>query len=110
MWLVDCWDIFYAVSKLTAMNSFFLLVASLTLRLHDRRTATMTRSTTNLWQDNLLKHSARVNLDLNAIREVKRGLELGRLLKLSADTCFNYLRMTDFLVAGKTVRPLSHVE
>ena len=70
----------------------------------------MTRSTTNIWQENLLKHSSRVTLDLNAIREVKKGLELGRLLKMSADTSFNYLRMTDFVTAGKTVRPLSHIE
>ena len=70
----------------------------------------MTRSTTNLWQDNLIKHNSRVILDLDTIREVKRGLEVGRLLKLSADTSFNYLRMTDFVTAGKTVRPLLHIE
>ena len=87
-----------------------IFTASLALKLHDLRTASMTRSTTQLWQEHLLKHSSRVILDLNTIREVKKGLELGRLLKLSSDVSFNYLRMTDLVVAEKIVRPLAQVE
>lgn len=57
-----------------------------------------------------MRHSSRVILDLNNIREVVKGLELGKLLKLSSDVSFNYLRMTDFLVDGKSARPLAHIE
>ena len=87
---------------------FVFFSVSMALKLHEKRTTTVTRSTTALWQDHLLKFSSRVVLDLTAIIEIKKGLEFGRLLKLPTDLTFNYPRMAEFIVAGK--RPLSHVE
>ena len=81
---------------------------STALKLHDKRSSTVTRSTTAIWQELLLKFSGRVMLDMQTIVEFKRGLEFGRLLKLPTDFTFNYPRMAEFIVAGK--RPLSHVE
>ena len=78
------------------------------LKLHEKRTTTVTRSTTALWQEHLLKYSSRVILDMTTIIEIKKGLEFGRLLKLPTDLTFNYPRMAEFIIAGK--RPLSHVE
>ena len=78
------------------------------LKLHNKRSSTVTRSTTAVWQELLLKFSSRVVLDMQTIVEFKRGLEFGRLLKLPTDLTFNYPRMAEFIVAGK--RPLSHVE
>ena len=78
------------------------------LKLHNKRSSTVTRSTTAIWQELLLQYSSRVKLDMQTIVEFKRGLEFGRLLKLPTDFTFNYLRMAEFIIAGK--RPLSHVE
>ena len=78
------------------------------LKLHNKRSSTVTRSTTAVWQELLLKFSSRVVLDMQTIVEFKRGLEFSRLLKLPTDLTFNYPRMAEFIVAGK--RPLSHVE
>ena len=78
------------------------------LKLHEKRSSAVTRTTTAIWQDYLLKYSSRVVLDMTTIIEVKRGLEFGRLLKMPTDLTFNYPRMAEFIVAGK--RPLSHVE
>ena len=80
----------------------------MSLKLHEKRSTTVTRSTTAIWQEYLLKFSGRVVLDMTAIIEFKRGLEFGRLLKLPTDLTFNYPRMAEFIVAAK--RPLSHVE
>ena len=80
----------------------------MSLKLHEKRSTTVTRSTTAIWQEHLLKFSGRVMLDMTAISEFKRGLDFGRLLKLPTDLTFNYPRMAEFIVAAK--RPLSHVE
>ena len=77
------------------------------LKLHEKRSTTVTRRTTALWQEQFLKFSSRVVLDLSTIHEFKRGLEFGHLLKLPTDLTFDYHQMAKFVVSEK--RPLSHV-
>jgi hypothetical protein len=89
-------------------EKIYIISVSMALKLHEKRSMTVTRSTTAIWQEHLLKFSSRVVLDMQTIVDFKRGLEFGRLLKLSTDLTFNYPRMAEFIVAGK--RPLSHVE
>ena len=97
------------ILTLSCLKFLSFSVVSLALKLHEKR-MTVTQSTVNIWQDILLKYSSRVLLDIETIREVKKGLELGRLLKLPADLTFNYPRMSEFLAGGNIMRPLSHVE
>jgi hypothetical protein len=85
-----------------------IISVSISLKLHEKHSTTATQSITATWQEYLLKFSSRVVLDMQTIVEFKRGLEFGRLLKLPTDLTFNYLKMAEFIVAGK--RPLSHVE
>ena len=78
------------------------------LKFHGKRSTTITRKGTTLWQEHLLKYSSRVKLDMNTIIEIKKGLELGRLLNLRIDLTFNYSQMAEFIITEK--RPLAHVE
>ena len=77
------------------------------LKLHIQRNIE-TRREGGLWQKHFLRFGSTLIFDKTTIFEIKRGLELGRLLKLPMDLAFNYDRMIELIVAG--MRPLSHVE
>lgn len=60
----------------------------------------------DLWYESLLKHSARIVLDMSAIKELNKGLRLGYLLELPSDVRFSHQHMIDLITAENRVNSL----
>jgi hypothetical protein len=75
------------------------------MRLHEARKVAITRNTQQKWREYLLKFRHRIVLKTETITELKKGLEVGRLLELPHELSCNYQHLGDLLAADNIVRP-----
>ena len=78
------------------------------MKFHDAWKAHITPMIKSPWTEKLVNYKHGIVFENDAISSLKRGLELGRLLKLPFDLSCHYQHLGD-LLASKTLRPFSHL-
>ena len=81
---------------------------SLYLRLHVE-CGIVTKTTTNIWHDQVIKFSAHLVMDQATVAEVKQGLEFGQQVNLPSVLAFSPLLLANLFAIEGCVRPFQHL-
>ena len=69
----------------------------------------MTRNTTNIWNEEVIKTIAHLAMDPETVAEVKRGLEFGQQVDLPSGLAFSPLLLANLFASEQCVRPFQHL-
>ena len=63
-----------------------------------------------MWRDHVIKYHGQLTMGPETVKEVKEGLEFGRLVQLPSDLTFSSLFLADLFVSDGQVRPFQHLQ
>lgn len=86
------------------ISSTLLSAVSIAMKFHDARGAPVFGEVQKRWNNYLIQFRHRVNI-MGKIEEFKKGIEVGRLLKLPHDLCCNSEYLCELLVTEQSVKP-----
>ena len=93
-----------------ALQFIYDTAVTLALKLHERR-GVITRTTRGFWQEHFTTpFVSHITVTQQIIKEVKKGIDTGRYLKLPSDLTFSSEHMADLLVSERFVRPFQEIQ
>ena len=85
-----------------------LFSVSLVLRFFYERTQVI-NAKAMLWYERFIDYHPRITLTNDVLKDITKGLELGKLLNLPKGLSFDFQHMTDLVVSANCIRPFKHL-